>query len=103
MTPKEELNLLAAFALLQVVWKDEGFACSVPTKVVEDFLTFLDTTVRPVDLMYDWLCANLIYKAAVGRWRITGKGLVILIEQGARFPIDEDGIDLWFRAYVIST
>lgn len=103
MTHQEELNLLAAFALLQVVWKDEGFACSVPTKVAEDFLAFLDATVQPVELIDRWAQANLVYPAAVGRWRITGKGLTTLIEQGVRLLIDENGVELWSRAYTIST
>ncbi|HBK34005.1 TPA: hypothetical protein DEP34_05255 [Candidatus Uhrbacteria bacterium] len=103
MTPTEELNFLAAFALLQVMWKDEGFACSVPTKVVENFLVFLDATVVPADLMSRWVQTGLIHQAAMGRWRITGKGLTTLIEQGARLPIDENGVELWSRAYTIST
>lgn len=96
------LNRLAAFALLQMIWKDEGYALTVPTEVTEKFLTFLDVNFDPTQTMEAWQKEEWICQAATGRWRITAKGLQAIIDRQARLPIDENGVTVWTMAYVIS-
>jgi hypothetical protein len=85
-----------------MIWQDEGYALTVPTQVAEKFLTFLDINSDPAQIMGEWQKREWIGEAAIGRWRITAKGLQTIIDCQARLPIDENGITVWTMAYVIS-
>lgn len=97
---KERINLLAAFALLQMEWKDlAGSSYTVPFEVVEDFLHFCDPTQNTSEIVDFWFRSGWIFQIFLRRWQMTSKGLTALIEQRAKFPIDENGVADWIRTY----
>jgi len=95
----EYLNLLAAFALLQMEWKDKEMPYTIPLEVAEEFLHFCSPTQNAAVLLEFWFQSHWIFQVSLRRWQLTGKGLATLIEQGAKLPIDENGVVDWIRTY----